>query len=189
LHGYFGWQYWRARRPVAPADRPEAYAQLQAAHRGLPFTAYMFPVGLALYWPWYRRHLATLRDAPFACPKCGLTMHKLNSKADKSHLEPGQPAEETFRAVDYDVWECAGAHHLPLAYPNPDTDKRVCSACHHRTLGPGRLRVEQHATTIAEGWGWRVEKCRLCQHEKKTKEVVSRLPSSTINSSGSSPYT
>jgi uncharacterized protein len=64
LHTYFGWQYWRARRPVAPLGRPEAYGQRQAAHRGLAFTAYLFPIGLALYWPWHRRQLAALREAP-----------------------------------------------------------------------------------------------------------------------------
>lgn len=186
LHGYFGWQYRRAQRPVAPADRPGAYAQLQAVHRGLAFTAYLFPVALALYWPWYRRHVAALRDTPFACPECGQPMHKLDNNAEKSHLEPGQQAEEKFHAVDYDVWECANGHHLPLAYPNPDTDKRVCPACHHRTLEPGRLRVEQRATTTAEGWGWRVEKCRFCQHEDKTREVIPQLPSPSNSSSSSS---
>jgi uncharacterized protein len=186
LHGYFGWQYRRAGRPVAPASRPEVYGQLQAAHRGLAFTAYLFPAGLALYWPWHRRHLAALRDAPFVCPECGLAMHKLASEAEKKYLEPGQQAEETFHAVGYDVWECANGHHLPLAYPNPDTDKRACPACHHRTLGPGRLRVEQRATTTAEGWGWRVEKCRFCQHEEKTREAIPRLPSPTTGSSSSS---
>lgn len=183
LHGYFGWQYRRARRSVAPAGRPEAYGQLQTAHRGLAFTAYLFPMALALYWRWYRRHLAELRDAPFACPECGLPMQKLGSTAEKDHLEPGQQVEETFHAVDYDVWKCANGHHLPLAYPNPDTDKRVCPACHHRTLAPMRLRVEQAATTTAEGWGWRVEKCRFCQHEEKKKEVIPQLPSPTSHSS------
>jgi uncharacterized protein len=186
LHAYFGWQYGRARRPVAPADRPEAYGQLQAAHRGLAFTAYVFPVALALYWRWYRRHLAALREAPIACPECGQPMHKLDSKAEKSYLEPGQQAEEKFHAVDYDVWECASGHHLPLAYSNPDTDKRPCPACHHRTLGPGRLRVEQRATTRAEGWGWRVEKCRFCQHEEKTREVIPQLPTPGSGSSSGS---
>jgi uncharacterized protein len=187
LHGYFGWQYRRAQQPAAPADRPEAYGQLQAAHRGLGFTKYVFPVGLALYWRWYRRHLAELRDAPFACAECGQPMQKLGSTAEKSHLEPGQQTEEKIQAVDYDVWECANGHHLPLAYANPDSEARTCPACQHRTLGPGRLRVEQRATTSAEGWGWRVEKCRFCQHEEKTKEVISRLPSpSSGSSSGSS---
>lgn len=186
LHGYFGWQYRRAQRPVAPTDRPEAYGQLQAAHQGLAFTAYLFPVGLALYWRWYRRHLAELRDAPLACPECGLTMQKLGSTAEKSHLEPGQQAEEKFHAVDYDVWECANGHHLPLAYPNPDSEAKACPACHHRTLGPGRLRVEQAATTTAEGWGWRVSTCRFCQHEEKTKEIIPQRASPTNRSSSGS---
>jgi uncharacterized protein len=186
LHGYFGWQYRRARRPVAPADRPAAYGQLQAAHRGLAFTAYVFPVVLAWYWPWHRRHLAGLRDAPFACPECGQPMHRLDSKAEKSHLEPGQQAEETLHAIAYDVWECAGGHHLTLVYPNPDTDKRECPACHYRTLGPGRLRVEQRATTKAAGWGWRVSTCRFCRHEEKTREVISQLPTPDSGSSSGS---
>jgi uncharacterized protein len=177
LHGYFGWQYWRARRPVPALGRPAAYGQQQAAHRGLGFTAYLFPVALALYWPWYRRQLAALRDAPFACPECGQTMHKLDSAAEKPHLEPGQLVEETSNAVDYDVWECANGHHLSLAYSNPDSRTSICPACQHRTLAPGRLRVAQAATTQAEGWGWRVQKCRFCQHEEKTKETIPRRPS------------
>ena len=176
LHGYFGWQYWRARRPVPVLGRPAAYGQRQAAHRGLGFTAYLFPVALALYWPWYRRHLAALRAAPFACPECGQPMHKLTSTAEKLHLEPGQLVEETSNAVDYDVWECASGHHLSLAYPNPDSRTSICPACQHRTLTPGRLRVEQAATTRAEGWGWRVQTCRFCQHEEKTKETIPRRP-------------
>jgi uncharacterized protein len=187
LHGYFGWQYLRARQPVAPLARPAAYGQRQAAHRGLAFTAYLFPLGLALYWPWHRRHLAALRDAPVPCPECGQPMHKLGSKAEKSYLEPGQQAEEKVYAVAYDVWECPGGHHLTLAYPNPDTDQRLCPACHHRTLGPGRLRVVQRATTTAAGWGWRVAKCNFCQHEEQTRETIAQLPDpSTSTSSGSS---
>ncbi|RPD45230.1 TPM domain-containing protein [Hymenobacter sediminis] len=186
LHGYFGWQYRRARRPVAPTDRPEAYGQLQTAHQGLAFTAYLFPVGLALYWPCYRRHLAQLRDAPFACPECELPMHKLDNETEKGHLEPGQQAEERIRAIDYDVWECANGHHLRLPYPNPESEASVCPACHHRTFAPGRLRVEQAATTSAAGWGWRIEKCRFCQHEVKTREVIPQLSSPTRSSSSSS---
>jgi len=190
LHGYFGWHYRRAQRPVAPAARPEAYAAQQAAHRGLAFTAYLFPIALRWYWRWYRPHLAALREAPIACPECGQPMRKLGSSAENKYLEPGQQAEEKFHAIDYDVWECASGHHLTLAYPNPDTDKRPCPACHHRTLGPGRLRVEQRATTKAAGWGWRVEKCRFCQHEEKTREVIPQRPTPGSNSSagGSSSW-
>jgi uncharacterized protein len=117
-------------------------------------------------------------------------MHKLDSKAEKSYLEPGQQAEEKFHSVDYDVWECASGHHLPLAYSNPDSEARICPACQHRTLGPGRLRVEQRATTKAEGWGWRVAKCRFCQHEEKTREVIAQLatPGSGSSSGSSSSW-
>jgi uncharacterized protein len=188
LHGYFGWQYGRARRPVGPLGRPAAYGQWQAAHRGLGFTAYLFPVGLALYWPWQRRHLAALREAPFACPECGQPMHKLASAAEKPHLEPGQLVEETAKAVDYDVWECPSGHHLRLAYPNPDSKDQICPACQHRTLPPGRLRVVQRATVAAEGWGWRVATCRFCQHEEQTRATIPRRspPTSRAAASGSS---
>ncbi|MGI4737714.1 MAG: TPM domain-containing protein [Janthinobacterium lividum] len=186
MHGYFGWQYGRARRPVAPLDRPAACGQLQAAHRGLGFTAYLFPVAAALYWPWYRRQLAALREVPFACPECGQPLHKLASAAEKPHLEPGQLVEETSNAVDYDVWECASGHHLSLAYPNPDSRTSICPACQHRTLAPGRLRVAQAATTRAEGWGWRVQTYRFCQHEEKIKETIPRRPSPAERAAGSS---
>ncbi|RZK45332.1 MAG: TPM domain-containing protein, partial [Hymenobacter sp.] len=65
LHGYFGWQYRRGQQAVAPAQRPAAYLRAQQAHAGLGFTAYLFPVGLALYWRWYRPWVQRLRDAPF----------------------------------------------------------------------------------------------------------------------------
>ncbi len=185
LHGYFGWQYRRAQRAVAPTGRPAAYGQLQAAHRGLAFTAYLFPVALALYWRWYRRHLAALRDTPFACPTCGQPMQKLGSEAEKAHLNPGQVVEESMHSVDYDVWECAAGHRLPLAYANPDSEATECPACHHRTLGPGRLRVVQAATTKAEGWGWRVAKCRFCQHEEQVRETIPRRPDPATRAAGS----
>ena len=190
LHGYFGWQYGRARRPVPALGRPEAYGQLQAAHRGLGFTAYLFPVGLAVYWPWYRRHLAALRDAPVACPECGQPMQKLASAAEKSHLEAAHQVEEQVWAVDYDVWECATGHHLQLAYANPDSTARPCPACQHRTLMPQRRQVVQAATTTAEGWAWQVQKCRFCQHEEKTKEVIPRRspPVAQASSSGGSSW-
>jgi uncharacterized protein len=182
LHGYFGWQYGRARQPVGPLGRPAAYGQRQAAHRGLGFTAYLFPMALALYWPWYRRRLVALREAPFACPECGQPMRKLDSQAEKSQLEPGQQAEEKAHSVDHDVWECANGHHLALAYLNPDSEDEICPACQHRTLAPGRLRVEKAATTQAEGWGWRVQQCRFCQHEEKVKETIPRRSSPASSS-------
>ncbi len=176
LHGYFGWQYWRGRRPVAPLHRPDAYQQLLAAHRGLAFTAYLFPVGLALYWRWYRRHLAALREAAFACSECGQPMQKLDSAAEKSYLAPAQQVEEQVWAVDYDVWACAKGHRLLLAYVNSDSAAQPCPACQHRTFTPRRREVVQAATTKAEGWAWQVKKCHFCQQEEKTKEVISRLP-------------
>ena len=186
LHGYFGWQYWHGRHLVAPLQRPDAYQQLLAAHRGLGFTAYLFPVGLALYWPRYRRHLVALRDAPFACPECGQPMQKLSSAAEKAHLEPGQQTEETIRSVDYDVWECPGGHHLQLAYANPDSDAEACPACHHRTLTPRRREVVKAATTKATGWAWQVKKCRFCQHEVKIKETLPQLADPTTRAAGGS---
>jgi uncharacterized protein len=186
LHGYFGWQYWRARRPIPALGRPEAYGRLAAAHQGLGFTAYVFPVVLALYWRWYRGQLAALRDAPVACPTCGQPMHRLGRTAEQAYLEPAQQIEETSRAVDYDVWECPSGHHLQLAYPNPDSKTQECPACHHRTLPPPRLRVVQAATTAADGWGWRVATCRFCQHEEKTKETIPRRLTSAERAAASS---
>ena len=186
VHGYFGWQYLRARHPVPLLGRPEAYGQLTAAHRGLGFTAYVFPVALALYWRWYRGRVAALRDAPVTCPECELPMHRLDRAAEQAHLEPAQQIEATSRAVDYDMWECPGGHHLRLAYPNPDSRTQECPACHHRTLPPPRLRVVQAATTAAAGWGWRVATCRFCQHEEKTRETIPRRPTPAERAAASS---
>jgi uncharacterized protein len=186
LHGYFGWQYRRGQLAIEPAQRPQAYLQAQQAHAGLGFTAYLFPIGLALYWHWYWQWVQRLRDAPFACTTCGQPMHKLDGTAEKSHLEPGQQVEENSQAVDYDVWECANGHHLRLGYLNPDKEASICPACHYRTLAPPLLRPVQVATTSAAGWGWRIEKCRFCQHEEKKKVVISRVASPSSHSSSSS---
>ena len=186
LHGYFGWQYWRARQPVAPAGRPAAYGRLQAAHRGLGFTASLFPVGLFFYWRWYRQRLPQLREAPFACPTCGEPTHQLAADAASSHLAPGQQAEQRVRALAYDVWACPQAHYLPLGYLNPDSDYTPCPACHYRTLAKGRLRLVQAATTTAAGWGWRVQKCAFCQHEAQVRETIPQRPSPASGSSSRS---
>jgi uncharacterized protein len=186
LHGYFGWQYWRSQRPVAPAQRPAEYQRLEQAHRGLGFTAYLFPVLLAFYWRWYRQRLPQLRQTPFACPTCGEPMHQLDQEAAKSHLEPGQQTEQAIRAVAYDVWACPQAHYLPLGYLNPDSEVTPCPACHYRTLAKGRLRPVQIATTTAEGWGWRVQQCHFCQHEEQARETIPQRSSPTARSSSSS---
>ena len=187
LHAYFGWQYWRGRRPVPPAQRPAEYQRLQQAHQDLGFTAYLFPVLLAVYWRWYRQQLPQLRQAPFACPTCGEPMHQLAPEAAQRYLEPGQQAEEAVRSVTYDVWACPHDHRLPLGYPNPDSEVTPCPNCHYRTLAKPRLQPVKVATTTAEGWGWRVAKCSFCQHEEKVKEVISqRSPPASRASSGSS---
>ena len=188
LHGYFGWQYWRTRRAVPPAQRPAEYERRQLAHRGLGFTAYLFPVLLAGYWPWYRRQLAQLRQAPFACPTCGESMQQVAEETAKSYLEPGQQTEESIRSVAYEVWACAQGHHLPLGYPNLDSEATPCPACHYRTFAKRRMQPVQVATTTAEGWGWRITKCHFCQHEEKERETIPRRspPASRSGSSSSS---
>jgi uncharacterized protein len=186
LHGYFGWQYWRGRRAVPPAQRPAEHQRLAQAHRGLGFTAYLFPVGLLFYWRWYRQWISQLRQAPLACPTCGEAMHQLDQQAAQRHLEPGQQTEQAVRSVSYDVWACPSAHYLPLGYPNLDSETTTCPACHYRTLGRGRLRPVQVATTTAAGWGWRVQKCHFCQHEEKTRETIpQRSAPASSSSSGS----
>ncbi len=185
VHGYFGYHYWRGQRPVPPAQRPAEYERRQRAHQGLGFTAYLFPVLLAWYWPRYRRQLRELRQAPFACPICGEPMHQLAAAAAKSHLAPGQQAEEAMWSVAYDVWACPRAHQLALGYSVLESEASPCPTCHYRTLAKGQLQPVQAATTAAAGWGWRVRKCRFCQHEEKARENIAQLPSPAARSAGS----
>jgi uncharacterized protein len=119
LHGYLLVVNYRANAIYAQQGRHAQYGYLDKAHLDLGFTAYVFPVLLAFYWPWHGRHLRRLREAPYKCPGCNSPMHRLDEQADDEHLEPGQVAEEKILAVDYDVWQCGQcAQQMVLSYRN-----------------------------------------------------------------------
>ncbi len=186
-HGYFLWRYARTRQPEWQAlSRHEQYQALAKIHHNLGFTAWLFPLGLAWYWPWHRRRLTLLRDDAYTCPICGQSMRRLDPTAEKPHLEAGQQAEEKMESVDYDVWQCPAGHLLELAYPNHSTSMQECPACHYQTLQSISHRTVQAATTSAAGWGWETFCCQTCQHEKKEKYTIARISSSSSSGSSSS---
>ncbi|MCA8833395.1 TPM domain-containing protein [Hymenobacter pini] len=175
------------RTTYAAKSRHEKYTFLHEAHHNLGFTAWLLPLGLAFYWPRYRRRLRQLREAPYACPRCATPMHRLSEQADDEKLELYQAAEEHVKSVDYDVWACPQCQHsFALDYQNLSTDVLPCPKCHHRTLQSKPDQVMQAATTASEGWGWHVHRCYFCNHEQKEKYTISRIPTSSSSSSGGS---
>ncbi|OWP63825.1 hypothetical protein CDA63_07000 [Hymenobacter amundsenii] len=189
VHGYL----WRVNRQVAAeaalVSRHAQYGFLRQTHHGLGFLQYLFPLGLALYWPRYRRRLRQLREMPYACPTCATPMHKLDEQADDAFLQPGQVVEERIDSVDYDVWQCAQCQHtLTFPYLNPATDAQPCPQCHHHTAQPRPNRVMHHATTSQDGWGWQVHACAFCGHEDLERYTIARISDSddSGSSSGSS---
>ena len=188
LHGYFGWLYWRSQRPDWRALSPhEQYQRLAQAHHHLGFTAVLFPLLLAFYWPWHRRRLQALRDTPPRCPTCLQPMLRLTAEQEKSYLAPGQQAEENLKSIDYDLWQCPTcATHEQLAYPNLHSAATTCPSCQHRTLMFVENRTVQAATTSSAGWGWRISRCQFCQHQEKVRYEIARQSSSSSSSSGGS---
>jgi len=188
LHLYFLGVYrtWAAK--YQSQSRHAQYIYLEQAHHGLGFTAKLFPLFLAFYWPWVRRSLEHLRHDPYACPSCANPMHLLDEQTDDALLQPGQVAEETVASVDYDVWQCGQCQHtLTLSYPNLSTTAVACKKCHNLTAMPQPDQVVESATTSSEGWGWHVHKCAFCQHVEKEKYTIARIStSSSSSSSGSS---
>ncbi len=185
VHGYF----WRVSRQAAAdaalTSRHAQYGFLHQAHHGLGFLRYLFPLGLALYWPRYRRRLHQLRETPYACPTCAAPMHKLDEQADDARLQPGQVVEERIESVDYDVWECPQCRHtLTLDYLNPGTKAQLCAQCHHHTAEFRPDRVMEQATTYNSGWGWQVHECAFCGHENLERYTIAQI--STSDSDGSS---
>jgi len=188
LHGYFGWLYWHSRQADWQAlSSHEQHQQLAQTHHHLGFTAYFFPLLLAFYWPWHRRRLQALRDTPPLCPTCLQPMLRLNAEQEKAYLAPGQQAEENLKSIDYDVWHCPGcATHEQLAYLNLHSSAEPCPACQHRTLLFVENRTVQAATTSSSGWGWRISRCRFCQHEEKERYTIPQRSSSSNSSAGGS---
>ncbi|MDO7874789.1 TPM domain-containing protein [Hymenobacter sp. ASUV-10] len=188
LHGYFGWLYRRSRQADWQALSPhEQYRRLAQSHHHLGFTAVLFPLALAFYWPWHRQRLQALRDTPPLCPTCLQPMLRLTAEQEKSYLAPGQQTEETIESIDYDLWQCPScATHEQLAYPNLHSSATTCPSCKHRTLMFVENKTVQAATTSSGGWGWRISRCRFCQHEVKARYEIARQSSSSSSSSGGS---
>lgn len=189
--GYLHYHVWRLHQHYlalpAATSRPERYAYLREAYSDLAFGAFFFPVGLLFYWIWNRRRMHQLRAAPYACPNCTGTMHRLSEKQDDAFLEPGKVAEEKVKSVDYDVFQCAQCRHtITFDFKNLSTQVKACPACHYLTLKELKPTVEVAATTSSAGWGWQQSRCAHCQHE--TPQVRYHIPvkSSSSSSSGGS---
>ena len=175
------------KKSYADQSRHARYTFLNQAHHGLGWLRFVFPLGLALYWPRHRRRLAALRDAAYACPVCAQPMQRLDETQDDVALQPGHVEEERIASIDYDVWQCPAGHpSLILDYANLSSNAKECVKCHHRTSLPQPDEVMEAATTSSGGWGWHVHLCTFCQHVKKVRYTTSRLSSSSSSSSGSS---
>ncbi|MBG8554597.1 TPM domain-containing protein [Hymenobacter guriensis] len=187
LHGYLRKVNQLLASSYADKSRHARYQFLSETHYGLGWLRFLFPLGMAFYWPRHRQRLAALRDEAYACPVCATPMHRLSETQDDAALQPGQAAEERIQSIDYDVWQCpACRHQLTLDYANLGSDAEACPKCHHRTLEPQPDEEVQAATTSHGGWGWHVHTCAFCQHVKKEKYTTSQLSSSSGSSSGSS---
>ncbi|MCB2406731.1 TPM domain-containing protein [Hymenobacter lucidus] len=187
LHGYLLLINQLLGTRYAGQSRHARYTFLNTAHHGLGFLRFLFPLGLAFYWPWHQRRMAALREAAYACPACTQPMHRLDETQDDAALQPGQFAEEQVESVDYDVWHCAACQHrFTLEYANLGTDVEACEQCHHRTAQPQPDEEMEAATTSHGGWGWHVWYCAFCLHTKKEKYTTARLSSSSGSSSSGS---
>ncbi|WBO83768.1 TPM domain-containing protein [Hymenobacter yonginensis] len=180
------WQVQQRMAAMAGQSRHARYVFLSEALHGLGMLRYVFPLGLVWMWPRQQRHLAALRDEPYACPSCAHPMHRLDETQDDATLQPGQVAEERVASVDYDAWQCpACQQQLLLPYANLATDAKACIMCRYHTAQPQPDEVMEEATTSHGGWGWHVWHCAFCQHTQRTKYTTARL-SSSGSSSGSS---
>ncbi|MCC3156582.1 TPM domain-containing protein [Hymenobacter sp. 15J16-1T3B] len=177
----------RRRGEWAALPRHQQYQQLQQAHHGLGFTAWLFALPLAWYWPRHRRRMTQLREAPYACPTCGQPMRRLSETDDDGLLHAGERVEERIKSVDYDVWRCDACQHtLKLDYQNLSSDAEPCPKCHFRTFQDAGRQVVQAATTSSAGWGWHRHRCRHCAHETKERYDIARISESSSSSSGGS---
>ncbi|UOQ72864.1 zinc ribbon-containing protein [Hymenobacter cellulosilyticus] len=189
VHGYLLLVNQELARGYARKSRHARYTFLNETHYGLGWLRFLFPLGLAWYWPRYQRRLAALREEPYDCPACAAPMYRLDELQDDHALQPGQVTEELIEAVDYDVWHCPGCHHqITLDYANLSTDAEPCPECHHRTFQPQPDEEMQAATTSHGGWGWHVHECAFCRHVKKVRYTTSKLSSSSSSSSGGSSF-
>jgi uncharacterized protein len=187
LHAYLLLVHRQLERSYANESRHARYSFLSRAHHRLGWLRFVFPLGMALYWPWHRRRLAALRDAAYACPVCAQPMQRLDETQDDIALQPGQIAEERIASINYDVWQCPTGHPpLIIDYANLSSDAKECVKCHHHTSVPQPDVEMEAATTYSSGWGWHIHLCTFCQHEEKVRYHISQRSSGSGSSSGSS---
>lgn len=139
---------------------------------------------------WRRtRRLATVRNAPRDCPKCGAGMLRMDD-GEAEQLELWQAIEERMGAWDYDVWRCGCGERILYRYDGV-TPRAPCVKCGHHTTTRQRV-VLRPATQLLSGEAKTTTHCEFCGHEVVEHEVIPQLPppgsssSSFSSSSGSS---
>lgn len=106
------------------------------------------------------------RDAPRNSPTTGKLMHKLTEEEEDVYLQAGQIAEESVKAVDYDVWVSGEPNDIMiLSYKTRFSRYTKCPNCGYRTYYEVYDNVVESATYAGTGKAERKQVCMQCKYE------------------------
>ncbi|SFB71220.1 uncharacterized protein SAMN05421780_10145 [Flexibacter flexilis DSM 6793] len=126
----------------------------------------LFPVPFVGLFFFTKYLMKKWRDAPRNSPTTGKPMHKLTEEEEDVYLQAGQIAEESVKAVDYDVWVSGEPNDIMiLSYKTRFSRYTKCPNCGFRTYYEVYDNVVESATYAGTGKAERKQVCMQCKYE------------------------
>jgi uncharacterized protein len=176
-----------AKRLLSEENRLQRYTGFKLAHKGLWFTAIIYPIPFYFYYVWNKKRLQNLRNAPYNCDACKNPMVVLSKNEKKKYLSEGQLAEEKIGSVSYDIWSCKTCDTKKiLGYDNGSERVSQCPKCTNKTFLKTKRVTVKRPTSRTTGDGLQYYECRYCNYTEKKPFVIGKLSSSSASFGSSS---
>lgn len=161
--------------------------QLRFTDTGLGIGALMVSAALGMTWLWRKVVLKRLRSAPRRCERCDAWMERLDEASDDSYLLPGNVAEESVGAIDYDVWKCSCGHCRIESYDRK-CKIRNCPQCRFKTLTLLSSSTIAEPTETGTGVARDEFRCAYCKHVFSEERTLPKIPGGGSYGTGSGFY-
>ncbi|MDR0970950.1 MAG: TPM domain-containing protein [Bacteroidales bacterium] len=154
----------KAEKKYSLSQKEEKISAFNSSARLWIYFGILFPIMDLFILLWYSLFFKPrVRFSSINCSKCNGKMHRLSEKEEDEYLSQRQLMEEEVRSKNYDVWLCENCQNTSVfAYENKLTKYSYCPYCNAKTMSLVEDRIIRDATSLVEGKGEKIYKCKNC---------------------------